>query len=52
VLQCLRGGCSPDKGTLTVIVFKDPGEAVAGEETETKAESAEKTLAEKAVTRM
>src|SRR5262249_16956277 len=36
-----------DKGTLTVIVFKDPGEAVAGEETETKAESAEKTLAEK-----
>jgi hypothetical protein len=41
-----------DKGTLTVIVFKDPGEAVAGEETETKAESAEKTLADKAVTRM
>jgi hypothetical protein len=41
-----------DKGTLTVIVFKDPGEAVAGEETETKAESAEKTLAEKAVTRL
>lgn len=41
-----------DKGTLTVIVFKDPGDAAAGEETETKAESAEKTLAEKAVTRM
>jgi hypothetical protein len=41
-----------DKGTLTVIVFKDPGDTAAGEETETKAENAEKTLAEKAVTRM
>jgi len=41
-----------DHGILTVIVFKTPGDAVAGEETETKAEAAEKTLAEKAVTRM
>ena len=41
-----------DHGILTVIVFKDPADAVAGGETETKAEAAEKTLAEKAVTRM
>jgi Protein of unknown function (DUF3558) len=41
-----------DHGILTVIVFKDPGDAAAGEETETKAEAAEKTLAEKAVPRM
>ncbi len=41
-----------DHGILTVIIFKDPADAVAGEEAETKTESAEKTLAEKAVTRM
>lgn len=41
-----------DHGVLTINVFKDPGDAVAGEETETKAEAAEKTLAEKAMTRM
>jgi Protein of unknown function (DUF3558) len=41
-----------DHGILTVIVFKDVSDAVAGEEVETKAEAAEKTLAEKAVTRM
>jgi hypothetical protein len=41
-----------DHGILTVIVFKDPADAAAGEDTETKTESAEKALAEKAVTRM
>ena len=41
-----------DHGILTVIVFKDPADAAAGEETQTKTEAAEKTLAEKAVTRM
>jgi hypothetical protein len=41
-----------DHGILTVIVFKDAGDAAAGEEVETKAEAAEKSLAEKAVTRM
>jgi hypothetical protein len=41
-----------DHGILTVIVFKDAADAAAGEETETKTEAAEKTLAEKAVTRM
>jgi len=41
-----------DKGILTVIIFKDPGDAVAREDKETKEEAAEKTLAEKAVTRM
>lgn len=41
-----------DHGILTVIVFKDPADAAAGEETETKAEAAEKTLAVKAVPRM
>jgi hypothetical protein len=41
-----------DHGVLTVIVFKDPADAAAGEEVETKAEAAEKSLAEKAVTRM
>jgi hypothetical protein len=41
-----------DRGILTVIVFKDASDAAAGEDTETKAEAAEKTLAEKAVTRM
>jgi hypothetical protein len=41
-----------DKGTLTVIVFKDAADAAAGEEAETKAESAEKALAQKAVSRM
>jgi hypothetical protein len=41
-----------DHGILTVIVFKAPGDAVASEAKETKAEAAEKTLAEKAVPRM
>jgi len=41
-----------DKGAFRINIFKDPADAVAGEETETKAEAAEKTLAEKAVTRM
>jgi hypothetical protein len=41
-----------DHGILTVIVFKNPADAAAGEETETKTEAAEKTLAEKAVARM
>ena len=41
-----------DKGAFRINVFKDPADAVAGEETETKAEAAEKTLAEKAVARM
>jgi Protein of unknown function (DUF3558) len=41
-----------DHGILTVIVFKDVSDAAAGEEVETNAEAAEKTLAEKAVTRM
>jgi hypothetical protein len=41
-----------DRGILTIIVFQDPADAAAGEETETKTEAAEKTLAEKAVPRM
>lgn len=41
-----------DKGTLTVAVFKDTADAVAGEDKETKAEAAEKSIAEKALTRM
>ncbi len=41
-----------DHGVLTVIVFKDPADAAAGEDVETKAEAAEKALAEKAVPRM
>ena len=41
-----------DHGILTVIVFKDPADAAAGEETETKAEAAEESLAQKAVSRM
>jgi hypothetical protein len=41
-----------DHGILTLNVFKDPGDAAAGEEKETKAEAIEKTLAEKAVARM
>lgn len=41
-----------DHGILTVIIFKDTADAVAGEETETKTEAAEKVLAEKALTRM
>jgi hypothetical protein len=41
-----------DHGILTVIVFKDTADAIAGEETETKAEAAEKALAQKAVARM
>lgn len=41
-----------DHGILTIIVFKDPGDAAAGEEVETKTETAEKSLAEKAVARM
>jgi hypothetical protein len=47
VLHVLTG-----KGALTVIVFKDPGDAIAGEEKETKTEAAEKLLATKAVSRM
>ena len=41
-----------DHGILTVIVFKDPADAAAGEDAETKTEAAEKALAEKAVPRM
>jgi hypothetical protein len=41
-----------DHGVLTVIVFKDAADAAAGEEAETKAEAAERSLAEKAVARM
>jgi hypothetical protein len=41
-----------EHGILTVIVFKDAAEAVAGEERETKAEAAEKALAQKAISRM
>jgi hypothetical protein len=41
-----------DKGAFRISIFKDPADAAAGEESETKAEAAEKTLAEKAVTRM
>jgi hypothetical protein len=41
-----------DHGILTVIVFKDPADAAAGEDRETKTEAAEKMLAEKAVPRM
>jgi len=41
-----------DKGILTVIIFKDTADAIADEKTETKTEAAEKSLAEKAVTRM
>jgi hypothetical protein len=41
-----------DHGILTVIIFKDPADAANGEETETKTDAAEKTLAEKAVPRM
>ena len=41
-----------DHGILTVIVFKEAADAAAGEERETKAEVAEKTLAEKALPRM
>lgn len=41
-----------DRGVLTMIVFKDAGDAAAGEEKETKAEAAEKSLAEKALPRM
>lgn len=41
-----------DHGILTVIIFKDPADAAAGEDAETKTEAAEKALAEKAVTRM
>jgi hypothetical protein len=41
-----------ERGILTIIVFQDPADAAAGEETETKTEAAEKTLAEKAVPRM
>jgi hypothetical protein len=41
-----------DKGPFRISIFKDTGDAVAGEDRETKAEAAEKTLAEKAVTRM
>jgi hypothetical protein len=41
-----------DRGILTVIVWKDTADAIAGEDKETKAEAAEKSLAEKAITRM
>jgi hypothetical protein len=41
-----------DHGALRINIFKDTADAAAGEEKETKAEAAEKTLAEKAVTRM
>ncbi len=41
-----------DHGILTVIIFKDTGDAVAGEEVETKTETAEKALAEKVLARM
>jgi len=41
-----------DKGSFRINIFKDPADAAAGEDKETKAEAAEKTLAEKAVTRM
>ena len=41
-----------DHGALGISIFKDTAGAAAGEEKETKAEAAEKTLAEKAVTRM
>lgn len=47
VLHVLTG-----RGILSVIVFKDPADAAAGEEVETKAEAAEKALAQKAVARM
>jgi hypothetical protein len=41
-----------DHGILTISVFKDPKDAVAGEESETRAEAIEKALAVKAVARM
>jgi len=41
-----------DRGILTVAIFKDTADAIASEKTETKTEAAEKTLAEKAVTRL
>jgi len=41
-----------DKGILTVIMFKNTADATAGEETETSTETAEKSLAEKAIARM
>lgn len=41
-----------DKGILTVIMFKNTADATAGEQTETPTETAEKGLAEKAITRM
>lgn len=41
-----------DHGILTVIVFKSPADAAAGEEAETRTEAIEKTLAQKAVARM
>jgi hypothetical protein len=41
-----------DHGILTVIIFKDPADAANGEETQTPTETAERTLAEKAILRM
>ena len=41
-----------DRGILTVAIFKDTADAIASEKTETKTEALEKTLAEKAITRM
>ncbi len=41
-----------DKGILTISIFRNPKDAIAGEETETPTETAEKGLAQKAVSRM
>ena len=41
-----------DHGSLRISIFKDVGDAVAGEKVETKAEAAEKVLAQKAIARM
>lgn len=41
-----------DHGILRVSIFKTVADAVSGEETETRTEAAEKTLAQKAVARM
>lgn len=41
-----------DHGILTISIFKNVADSVAGEEKETQTEAVEKTLAEKAVTRM
>lgn len=41
-----------DHGILRISIFKDTADAVAGEKAETKAEAAEKTLAQKAIARL